>query len=80
MIARPHPLTKRASWALNEILEHSLAVEPGQRFATDAAWLSATDQLINRIKANRRDGSLLDRLLTRLGRAKRQRDENGPLD
>ncbi len=80
VIARRHPLTKRASGALNEFLKHCLAVEPGQRFATDAAWLSATDQLINRIKANRRDGSLLDRLLTRLSRAKRQRDENCPLE
>lgn len=80
VIARRHSLTKPAKRAVTQFLKRSLAVDPHQRFATDAAWRSATDQLLQQISTVRRDGSLLDRLLHALGRTKRPGNKNSPVE
>ncbi|MCA9063857.1 MAG: hypothetical protein KDA96_12380 [Planctomycetaceae bacterium] len=80
VIGRRHPLTKPAKRAFADFLKHGLAMDPGQRFATNAAWLSATDQLVHQITTIRCEGSFLDRLLHVLGRTKLPGNKNGPVE
>ncbi len=61
-----HSISHSATGSLSRFLDQVLAADPQERFATDAAWMSATEQLFRQLTESSRKGSLFDRLLKML--------------
>lgn len=78
VIAAQHQLPRPRYRNVDKFLGQSLSLDPDGRFATDAAWIAGTNQLVGGLRTSGSQESLLDRLIAGLRAIATHRRKKSP--